>query len=145
MPTAAHLWTKLRREILYMKDETGRWLEFADENLASAKVLFDNGLFNPCLQNTQQAVEKMLKALLIEFSVKFRKTHSISELAILLKDKHLDINLAEEDCEMLDSIYLPSKYPLGSVLPDFEPDEKICKNCIAIAERVKQSILMLLH
>ncbi len=127
-----------------MKDETKKWLEFADENLKSAKVLLDNGLFNPCLQNTQQAVEKMLKALLIEFSIKFKKTHSINELAMLLTDKHLDIKLAEEERELLDSIYLPSKYPLGSVLPDFEPDEQICKNCIAIAERAKQSVLMLL-
>jgi hypothetical protein len=45
----------------------------------------------------------------------------------------------------LDSIYLPSKYPLGSVLPDFEPDEQTCKRCIAIADRVKESVLALLH
>ena len=34
------------------------------------------------------------------------------------------------------SIYLPSKYPLGAVLPDFEPDMEICEQCMAIAERV---------
>ncbi|GAI54775.1 unnamed protein product, partial [marine sediment metagenome] len=70
---------------------------YADENLRSAKVLLDNKLFNPCLQNAQQAVEKMLKALLVEFPVKFKKTHSINELAMLLAENHLDINLAEED------------------------------------------------
>jgi len=128
-----------------MKDETKQWLKYADENLRSAKVLLDNKLFNPCLQNAQQAVEKMLKALLVEFSVKFKKTHSINELAMLLAENHLDINLAEEERELLDSIYLPSKYPLGSILPDFEPDERICNNCIAIAERVKESALALLH
>jgi len=127
-----------------MKDETKKWLEFADENLKSVKVLLDNGLFNPCLQNTQQAVEKMLKALLIEFSIKFKKTHSINELVRLLAENQKEITLAEEDQELLDSIYLPSKYPLGSILPDFEPDEQICENCIAIAEHVKQSVLVLL-
>jgi len=128
-----------------MKGETKQWLKYADENLRSAKVLLDNKLFNPCLQNAQQAVEKMLKALLVEFSVKFKKTHSINELAMLLAENHLDINLAEEERELLDSIYLPSKYPLGSILPDFEPDDQICKNCIAIAKRVKESVLALLH
>ena len=128
-----------------MKGETKQWLKYADENLRSAKVLLDNKLFNPCLQNAQQAVEKMLKALLVEFSVKFKKTHSINELAMLLAENHLDINLVEEERELLDSIYLPSKYPLGSILPDFEPDDQICKNCIAIAERVKESALALLH
>jgi len=128
-----------------MKGETKQWLKYADENLRSAKVLLDNKLFNPCLQNAQQAVEKMLKALLVEFPVKFKKTHSINELVMLLAENHLDINLAEEERELLDSIYLPSKYPLGSILPDFEPDDQICKNCIAIAERVKESVLALLH
>ena len=128
-----------------MKGDTKRWLEYADENLRSAKVLLDNGLFNPCLQNTQQAVEKMLKSLLLEFAIKLKKTHSINELVMTLAENDLDINLAEEDRELLDSIYLPSKYPLGSILPDFEPDERICKNCIAIAERVKESALALLH
>ncbi len=124
-----------------MKDETKNWLEYGDENLKSAKVLLDNKLFNPCLQNAQQAVEKMLKAVLVEFSIKFKKTHSTNELVMMLAENHLDINLAEEDRELLDSIYLPSKYPLGSILPDFEPDDQICKNCIAIAERVKESAL----
>ncbi len=39
-------------------------------------------------------------------------------------------------CEFLDSIYLPSKYPLGSVLPLYEPDIKICNNGISIAQNV---------
>jgi HEPN domain-containing protein len=49
-----------------MKDETKKWLEYAGENLASAQVLVDSQLYNPCLQNVQQAVEKMLKALLLD-------------------------------------------------------------------------------
>ena len=128
-----------------MKDETKQWLEYADENLMSAKVLLDNMLFNPCLQNAQQAVEKMLKAVLVELSIKFKKTHSTNELVMMLAENRLDIDLAEEECELLDSIYLPSKYPLGSILPDFEPDEQTCRDCIAMAERVRESVLALLH
>ena len=47
-----------------MKDETKRWLYFAEENLRSAKILLESSIFNPTLQNVQQAVEKMLKAAL---------------------------------------------------------------------------------
>jgi HEPN domain-containing protein len=50
-----------------MKDETSKWLEYASENLESAHVLLNSGLFNPCLQNAQQAVEKALKSVLVEF------------------------------------------------------------------------------
>src|SRR3990172_3678328 len=128
-----------------MKDETGNWLEFGEENLKSAKVLLESGLFNPCLQNSQQAVEKMLKAVLVEFSLKFKKTHSINELAIMVGENGLNIDLAEDERDLLDSIYLPSKYPLASVLPDFEPDEKICRSCIAIVQRVKESVLSILR
>lgn len=128
-----------------MKGETRKWLEYADENLKSSKVLLDNGLFNGCLQNAQQAVEKMLKAVLVEFSIKFKKTHSTDELVMMLAEKRLDINMVEEERELLDSIYLPSKYPLASILPDFEPDEQTCENCIAIAERVRESVLALLR
>jgi len=128
-----------------MKDETKQWLGYGDENLESAKVLLESSLFNPCLQNAQQAAEKMLKAVLVEFSIKFKKTHSINELAMMLAENHLDINLVEEERELVDSIYLPSKYPLGGILPDFEPDDQTCKNCIAIAERIRESVLALLH
>ncbi len=128
-----------------MKDDTKSWLEYADENLASAKVLLDSSLFNPCLQNAQQAVEKMLKAVLVESSIKFKKTHSIDELVRVLAENKLNLDLAEEERELLDSIYLPSKYPFGGVLPDFEPDRKICEKCIAIAERVKQFVPAMLE
>jgi len=60
-----------------VKDETRMWLVYAQENLASALVLLESCLFNPCLQNAQQAVEKSLKAYLVEQGRKIRKTHSI--------------------------------------------------------------------
>jgi len=128
-----------------MKGETRNWLEYAQENLKSAILLLDGDLFNPCLHNSQQAVEKMLKALFVESSLKFKKTHSINELAIALGENGLAVDLAEDECDLLDSIYLPSKYPLGSVLPDFEPDRKMCEDCIAIAQRVRESVLSILH
>ena len=127
-----------------MKDETKKWLEYADENLRSAKLLLDSELFNPCLQNVQQAVEKMLKALLVESTKKIKKTHSINELVNIL-DKHgLNVDMTEDDCDLLDSIYLPSKYPLGSILPDFEPDLQTCRKCIVVADRVRDSVASLL-
>jgi len=121
-----------------MKDETTKWLDYADQNIKSARVLFDSRLFNPCLQNVQQAVEKALKALLVESSEDFRKTHSINELMIILSKNGIDIGLAEDERDLLDSIYLPSKYPLGGIIPEFEPDSEICQQCLGIAESVER-------
>jgi HEPN domain-containing protein len=127
-----------------MKDETKGWLDYADENLRSAKLLFDNELFNPCLQNVQQAVEKMLKAVLVESTKKIKKTHSINELVTILAENGLNVDITEDERDLLDSIYLPSKYPLGSILPDFEPDLQTCRKCVDIAERVWDSVVNLL-
>lgn len=119
-----------------MKGETRTWLLFAEENLASARLLLANSLFNPCLQNIQQSVEKHLKALLVERAVPVRKTHSINELVAALAQLGVSVGLAETDCDLLDTIYLPSKYPLGSALPDFSPDAGLCRQCLDLAEGV---------
>ena len=123
-----------------MKDETKIWLKYSKENLDSAKILLDSKLFNPCLQNIQQSVEKALKALLIENDLKLKKTHSISELKNILLNIGLNIEISDEDCEFLDSVYLPSKYPLGSVLPNYEPDCELCDNGIAVAQNTYEFV-----
>ncbi|MHC4782529.1 MAG: HEPN domain-containing protein [Planctomycetota bacterium] len=128
-----------------MKDETRQWLQYAEENLHSARLLLKSGLFNPCLQNTQQAIEKLLKAALIERAVKIKKTHSISELLHTLQNLSIKIDISEDECDLIDSIYLPSKYPVGSILPNFEPDETICQQCLEIAIRVQDSVKVVIQ
>ena len=54
----------------------------------------------------------------------------------ILQINRIDIEISEEDCEFLDSIYMPSKYPITSVLPYFKPDLEICNKGISIAESV---------
>ena len=123
-----------------MRDEAKVWLEYANENLASAQILLDHGLFNPCLQNAQQSVEKMLKVLLIETGIKVVRTHSIGELVATLAHAKMKVPVTDEEVDLLDSIYLPSKYPLGSALADFEPDRVICDRCIGIALKLRRWI-----
>jgi len=47
-----------------MSAEARRWLGYAEENRRAAELCLQANLFNPCLQNAQQAVEKALKALI---------------------------------------------------------------------------------
>jgi len=103
-----------------MKNETRVWLSYAGENLEAAKILLEQGLYNPCLQNVQQSIETSLKALLLERIHSQRNTHSITELIRILHEHQINLSLTDEECDLLDSIYLPSKYPLNGVLPDFE-------------------------
>jgi len=123
-----------------MKDETRVWLSYSEENFKAAQLLLERNIYNPCLQNIQQSIEKALKSILLEKSHCYRKTHSINELVHLLANQQIAISLSEEDCDLLDSIYLPSKYPLGGVLPDFEPDASLCQHCLMLAEEVVSQV-----
>jgi len=128
-----------------MKSETKEWLKFSEENLLSAKILVHSYLYNPCLHNIQQSVEKALKSLVIEKTIRFIKTHSLTELKNYLQSNSVYIDISDEECDFLDTIYLPTKYPLGSVLPDFNPDDEICLIYIQVAERVLDSVKYLLN
>jgi len=127
-----------------MKDSAAKWIAYAEENLGCAKLVVQREYFNAALQNAQQAVEKALKALVIERDIEFCRTHSIQQLRDMVADAGLGDFLADEECELLDSIYLPSKYPLGSSLPSSEPDAATCRKCTQIAETVLQKIHLLL-
>ena len=48
--------------------------------------------------------------------------------------------MSDEDCDLLDTIYVPSKYPMGSVLPDFNPDREIGLQCVEMAGRVRAAV-----
>ena len=119
-----------------MKDETRLWLEYADENLEVAALALSNHHMNACLYNAQQSVEKYLKALIIEYALPFKKTHAIYELWQDLSNNGVQTAITEEDCDLLDSVYMPSRYPLFSVLPDAMPDRVICEKCLDIAGNV---------
>ena len=119
-----------------MSAEARQWLAYGQENRQVALWSRDTGLFNPSLQNAQQAVEKALKAMGLVRGLPLKKTHSIGELRRRLLDVGLDPALTEDEADLLDTVYLPSKYPLGSVLPAFEPDAQTAEQCLAIVDRV---------
>lgn len=127
-----------------MRGETRVWLQYADENLAVAELALTNDHLNACLHNAQQAVEKYLKALIIEYELPFKKTHAIYALWQGLTDHGVQTALSEEECDLFDAVYMPSRYPLFSVLPDAMPDRETCAKCIMITRNVKDSVQLIL-
>jgi len=104
--------------------------------LKIAHLAFENKLFSPCLQNVQQSVEKSLKAMVLHLGHDVRRTHSIVELASHLRQIGAEVELQDEECELFYSIFRPSRYPPDSALPDSMPDERICIELVATADRV---------
>ena len=119
-----------------MSDEARAWLRYARENLQVAEMALQAGLLNSCLQNAQQTIEKALKAIRVQRNMSMNRTHSIRDLSRDVTAAGLQTGLTEENCELLDSIYVSSKYPLDSVLPDSLPDVGICRRCLELARQV---------
>jgi HEPN domain-containing protein len=78
-----------------MKDETSAWLSYADENLDVAELSLAHDHLNACLHNAQQAVEKYLKALIIELDLPFRRTHVIYVLWQELTENGIQLELTD--------------------------------------------------
>ena len=128
-----------------MNDEYSQWQRYADENLEMARLALEHKYYNACLQNVQQAVEKYLKAALLYNKSRFPKTHNIEMLSQQLTDLGIEPSISDEEAELLDTIYIPSKYPLGNALPDFVPDKEIGKQCLEIADRLKINISQIIQ
>ena len=64
-----------------MSAEARHWLAYARENRQVAGLCRDGGLFNPSLQNAQQAVEKALKAMGLARGMPLKRIHSITNSA----------------------------------------------------------------
>jgi HEPN domain-containing protein len=123
-----------------MKADTQIWLKYAQENYSSANILLEQGLLNNSIQNFQQSIEKYLKACFIEAGIQLERTHSIQKLLSTLENNGITIELNESETELIDSIYLPSKYPIGSALAEFEITIKDCELVKEITDKVKVQV-----
>jgi HEPN domain-containing protein len=77
---------------------------------------------------------------MIEHELPFKRTHAIFVLWQSLADNGFDTALTEEDCALLDSVFIPSRYPLFSILLDAMPDRETCEKCIRIARPVGKTM-----
>ncbi len=111
------------------------WLDYALENLELSRMAMGRDLLNPALQNAQQAVDKSLKAVWVLKGQTVRKTHYIADLVEDLASLGVDARVSPQECDLLDSVYLPSNYPIGSALPDGFPTAEVAMQCVQIAER----------
>lgn len=127
-----------------MKDETRTWLSYADENLDVAELTLDHGHLNASLQNAQQAVEKYLKAVIVERGLGFRRTHSVRELIGILSGHDVSLGISEDEMDLMDSIYVSSKYPIYSALPKTLPEMAVCRDVLSIAGRVREVTMHIL-
>lgn len=126
-----------------MKDATRNWLEFAKRDIVAAEtILGDEYLSNIVLFHSQQAVEKVFKALLEEYLIDVPRIHNLYKLSQIFPEEVKSIlNFNQDDLTKIDLIYIDTRYPADNgLLPSGFPTKeeakqyfKICKNIFSIA------------
>lgn len=119
-----------------MRKETEEWIKIAREDLQSAEYLFEKSLYRMVCYHAQQAVEKLLKALLIEHEIDIPRIHNLLDLNNAAKKLGYNAPLTDEDAVYLNSIYR-SRYPLDTgLLPWGEPNDKDAAKALGIAKNI---------
>ena len=99
-----------------VKSATQEWVRYAETDLEAAAVALDHDLLRISLFHCHEAVEKVLKAIWVEWrDEEPERTHNLPYLA-----SELAIELSDAQREFLRRLYwelIPSRYPEGT-----EPD-----------------------
>lgn len=93
-----------------MKKEAKLWLDLAQEDEESAKLLWENHRYGLAVFLYQQALEKILKSYIVEFKNQApAKTHRIE---VLIEDAGLDLaEIKNPAVEELSKAYIRVRYP----------------------------------
>lgn len=92
-----------------MKKITKKWLEFAENDLKNAGILFRGKSYPAVIWYCHQAVEKTIKAIIVEKGTRLRKTHDLIGLA-----SDADLKLSKDIATFIDNLnpyYNPIRYP----------------------------------
>ena len=87
------------------------WLDKAAEDIAIAHVALREDLTNPAAFHVQQAVEKILKGLLLAAAQDLRKTHDIEQLAELTHRHWPDLVPVPFPLISVTQWYVAGRYP----------------------------------
>jgi HEPN domain-containing protein len=125
-----------------MKKQVENWVLLADNDLYAAEIIFKDNypLTNIVAFHCQQAIEKYLKAYLIEKDVSLLKTHDLIRLNDMAKEIK-DLGIDEKKLTVINEVYGESRYPgeLG-LLPGGMPTDKQAKEFIEYANEIKTKI-----
>jgi HEPN domain-containing protein len=119
-----------------MKEEAKKWIDFAYEDLAVARLILHEKIYNQVCFHSQQCVEKVLKGFIEAKEEMYPKTHKLADLLTALGNSPFD-EIAD-DILLLDRFYIPTRYPnaLPGSLPDSLPGEIDAKEALKTAEAV---------
>jgi HEPN domain-containing protein len=117
------------------------WLERAYRDLNRVRVLLDVGDSEGAGFHLQQALEKALKAFLLNQGILPRRTH---DLVVLLNEavSHMpELESFRELCEVANGFYIPQRYPFLFVSPpEREELEEFLSQATVLLQAIRTAI-----
>ena len=126
-----------------MKKQAEDWILLADKDMYAAEIMLKDeySLTNIVAFHCQQAIEKYLKAVLIEKDIPVIKTHDLIKLNGVIKEMN-DLGIDENILITINEAYIESRYPgeLG-LMPDGMPSNEQAKEFIECAREIRTIIM----
>ncbi|MBS7658920.1 MAG: HEPN domain-containing protein [Candidatus Bathyarchaeia archaeon] len=129
-----------------MRKEASLWMKQAENDLRKAENDLKTYDWDSAAFWSQQAAEKALKALLLNFGKSYRG-HNLLELRDILKtDAGLDVGLIEKELKELTIHYTISRYPnAANALPIELYDQEKAYELVEKARKVVEWVKRYLH
>lgn len=110
------------------------WVDSSDADIEAAKVLLETRphLNSIILFHCQQALEKILKALLIHQEIQVRKIHDLNKLLSFFENENWFNAGFYDDIQIFEKFNVEVRYPDGEVIPDHEET----RHAMQIAEKL---------
>jgi len=123
-------------KVLYMRKATSAWIHEAEDELAMARLLLEHQMLRGACLHAQQAVEKGLKALLIERAETVPRTHDLVDLSRRVAALGWSLPLDTDAIVFLNSVYR-GRYPTDEgLLPHGEPAQVEASTAVQSADRL---------
>ena len=118
------------------------WLQYASDDLKSAKVLLAEEVYNIACFHAQQTVEKLFKAFIAAYDQPIPRIHNLIRLHKICEDLFGDkLEFDNEKLIFLNDVYIDSRYPADfGVLPSGQPDELETKMAYSYAKDINTVI-----
>lgn len=122
--------------------EGRRWLEQAERDLESARLLLQGQLYDTCCFHGHQAAEKALKAFLYTKGYRSLLTHSTLLLLQTCGAEDASFTELEAAARELDRHYIGARYP--NFYPESTParyyTREMAEQCLKLAASVLQKV-----
>ncbi len=126
-----------------MRKEAMRWLRQAEADLKAARDSERDENYEWCCFQSQQSAEKALKAYMYNLGYTSLTTHSIKLLVKESAKKNGEFAQLDDAARILDSYYIPTRYPNGldgNIAPVDYYDKKDAEQCLNLAALILNKV-----